>query len=177
MTARRCSSACATWSPPRARRSHRALAPRPATDVFGPLVGAAAAAATTAEYALVLESVLEGYLLHYGRPRLLDTDDGPAAARGRLHVCARPQPARRLGDLEAVRALADLITLSARAREAGGATDDKDCAGLWALSALAVGAGPWPGYERQLPPRARAAPTPAGCSQRRAPGGRAGHRA
>ena len=92
--------------------------------------------------------MLEGYLLHFGRSRLLDTsDDDLRLLAGdyctRSGLTGWPQ----LGDLAAVRALADLITLSARhhaAATAGGEVLE----GLWALSALAVGGGPWPGTRR-----------------------------
>ena len=98
----------------------------------------------------MVESVLEGYLLHCGRPRLLDTTDQDLRllAGDYMYALGLSRLAR-LGDLPAVRALADLITLSARQRAAG--TDDHDLlAGLWGLSALAVGAGPWDRYEQAI---------------------------
>ena len=100
---------------------------------------------TPAEYALVVESVLEGYLLHYGRPRLLDTadEDLRLLAGDYLYALGLSRLAR-LGDLEAVRALADLITLCARPcrrrRRRGDRRPARRACGL--LSALAVGGGP-----------------------------------
>ena len=47
--------------------------------VFGPLVAAGPAPRRPAEYALVIESVREGYLLHYGVPRLLAGHDDDLA--------------------------------------------------------------------------------------------------
>ena len=106
-----------------------------------------------AELALVLESILEGYLLHYGRSRLVDTADEDLRLLAGDHLYALGlSRLARLGDLEAVRALADLITLCARAHaDAGGnGGSPGDPAALWLLSALAVGAGSWPEYRRSL---------------------------
>ena len=44
------------------------------------------------DYALVVEAVREGYLLHYGSPRILRGVDADLAARGRGR---RPSPPRR----------------------------------------------------------------------------------
>jgi hypothetical protein len=128
-----------------------ALRAAPGEDALGPLVQAAAADRTDPfEYALVVESVLEGYLLHFGRPRLLDAaDEDLRLLAGDYMYALGLSRLARLGDLPAVRALADLITLSARQRAAG--TRDADLlAGLWALSALAVGGGPWDRYEQAI---------------------------
>lgn len=125
-----------------------ALVSTPGEDALGPLVVAAAAARPDGpEYALVVESVLEGYLLHFGRPRLLDTADADLRllAGDYMYALGLSRLAR-LGDLEAVRALADLITLSAR-HHAAAPGDHRLLEGLWALTALAVGGGPWAGYE------------------------------
>jgi hypothetical protein len=130
------------------------LGPAAADEVIGPLVAACAAGRPEApELALVLESILEGYLLHYGRSRLLDTtdDDLRLLAGDHLYALGLSRLAR-LGHLDAVRALADLITLCARAHadaEANGAAGDRPSA-LWLLTALAVGGGRWPAYERSL---------------------------
>ena len=126
-----------------------ALARRRGDDALGPLVAAAAAPRPDGrrEYALVVESVLEGYLLHFGRTRLLDTaDEDLRLLAGDYMYALGLSRLARLGDLAAVRALADLITLSAR-HHAAGADDAELLEGLWTLSALAVGGGPWPGYE------------------------------
>ena len=131
-----------------------ALAPPGAEDVIGPLVRACAAGRPEcAELALVLESILEGYLLHYGRSRLVDTADEDLRLLAGDHLYALGlSHLARLGDLEAVRALADLITLCARAHaDAGGnGGPPGDPAALWLLSALAVGGGSWPEYQRSL---------------------------
>jgi hypothetical protein len=137
-----------------------ALAAPGAQDVIGPLVRACADrredqhdARPGPELALVLESILEGYLLHYGRPRLVDTadEDLRLLAGDHLYAVGLSRLAR-LGDLEAVRALADLITLCARAHADAGANGSPAGApaALWLLTALAVGGGSWPQYERAL---------------------------
>ncbi len=66
-------------------------------------------------YALTLAAVREGYLLHYGEGRVLDTPDPDLALLGgdRLYALALAQLAA-LGDLAAVAALADLISACAR---------------------------------------------------------------
>jgi hypothetical protein len=137
-----------------------ALAAPGAEDVIGPLVCACAArgeghenARPAAELALVMESILEGYLLHYGRSRLVDTADEDLRLLAGDHLYAVGlSHLARLGDLEAVRALADLITLCARAHaDAGGNGGPPGVpAALWLLSALAVGGGSWPQYQRSL---------------------------
>jgi hypothetical protein len=131
-----------------------ALGAEPGEDILGPLVRAVAADGRDAgEYALVIECILEGYLLHFGRSRLLDTPDRDlrllagdymyALGLGRL---------ARLGDLDAVRALAELITLSARHHAAVPAAEarPRELASLWSLTAMALGHGSWPGYEAAL---------------------------
>ncbi len=93
--------------------------------VFGPLVAAGPrAAAAPAEYALVVESVREGYLLHYGEPRLLAGQDADLSLLAGDYLYALGiERLSALGDAEAVRVLADLISDCARLhteeREAG----------------------------------------------------------
>jgi len=72
-------------------------------------------AAAPAEYALTVESVREGYLLHYGRSRLLaghDADLGLLAG-DYLYALGLDRLAR-LGDVTAVAILADLISRCAQ---------------------------------------------------------------
>ena len=68
-----------------------------------------------AEVGLVLEAVREGWLLHAGRPRVVgDADPDLALLAGdRLYALGLERLAA-LGDLEAVAALADLISECAR---------------------------------------------------------------
>jgi hypothetical protein len=73
-----------------------------------------------AEVRLLLEAIREGYELHYGRSRLVETDDADLAllAGDRLYALGLERLAA-LGDLDAVRVLADLISESARVHAEG----------------------------------------------------------
>ena len=73
-----------------------------------------------AEVRVLLEAVREGYLLHYGRSRLVATADADLAllAGDRLYALGLERLAA-LGDLDAVRVLADLISESARLHAEG----------------------------------------------------------
>ena len=67
------------------------------------------------EYAWVIESVREGYLLHYGTPRLLAGHDSDLALLAGDYLYALGiERLARLGDASAVKKLADLISLSAQ---------------------------------------------------------------
>jgi hypothetical protein len=79
-----------------------------------------AAFAPPGEYALVLEAVREGYLLHYGEPRLLAGHDADLAllAGDYLYAIGIERLAT-LGDTEAVLVLGDLISTSARLHTEG----------------------------------------------------------
>ena len=129
------------------------LAAPGAQDVIAPLVRACAAGrAQRAELALVLESILEGYLLHYGRSRLVDTADEDLRLLAGDHLYAlgsppRP-PGRPRGRAGAGRPDHALCPCPCDAGGNGGSPGDP--AALWLLSALAVGAGSWPEYRRSL---------------------------
>jgi hypothetical protein len=81
-------------------------------SVFGGLV--------PEQFALGVETIYEGYLLHYGRPRLFAPSDEDVAlllgdylyAHGLVRIAAT-------GDLDAVAALADLISACAALRAEG----------------------------------------------------------
>jgi hypothetical protein len=111
------------------------------TPVHGLLVAAGPrAAAAPAEYALLIESIREGYLLHYGSPRVVVGTDPDLALLAGDYLYARGlERLAALGDLEAVRELSDLISLSAQvhAEPDGGATGEA----LWLASAVAVASG------------------------------------
>jgi hypothetical protein len=89
--------------------SLRAAAEREAEPVFSSLC--------EERFALGVETIYEGYLLHYGRPRLFAPADGDTAlllgdylyAHGLVRVAAT-------GSVEAVNDLAELISLCAQAR-------------------------------------------------------------
>jgi hypothetical protein len=110
----------------------------------GPGLGAAAAAgprivANRAEYELLVEAIYEGYLLHYGAPRVVrpDGDDLALLAGDALYALGLQRLAA-LGDLDAVAELADVIALCARAH-ADGRPDL--AAAAWEAGAHAVGHG------------------------------------
>jgi hypothetical protein len=109
-----------------------------------PDFGAVAAAGPRAEgqedeIALVVEAIREGYLLHYGTPRIFALEDGDLAllAGDRLYALGLARLAR-LGDLLAVGELADVIALSAQA-QAEGRHDVAEA--VWDAGAAAVGWG------------------------------------
>jgi hypothetical protein len=92
------------------------------------------------EYELLVEAIYEGYLLHYGRPRLIDAPEADLGllAGDRLYAIGLARLVE-LGDTLAVAELADTITLSALAHGAGQA----DLAeATWGAGAAAVGWGP-----------------------------------
>jgi hypothetical protein len=107
------------------------------------------AASAPAEYALVVESVREGYLLHYGEPRLLSGyDDDLALLAGDYLYALGLERLAALGDAEAVRVLSDLISGCAQLH----AEDREDGAEeLWRRSVEAIAGRP-PG--RASPPGA-----------------------
>jgi hypothetical protein len=113
---------------------------------FGPLAAAGPRAASApAEYALVVESVREGYLLHYGEPRILSGHDPDLALLAGDYLYALGiERLAGLGDSSAVRELADLISLCAQLHAEGRADL---VPALWEASATAVGAGPLEAHE------------------------------
>jgi hypothetical protein len=90
------------------------------------------------EYALGIETIYEGYLLHYGRPRLFEPDDQDAAlllgdylyAHGLVRI-------EEGGTVEAVSDLAELIALCAYLRAEEIVGDGP----VWAATAAALGRG------------------------------------
>jgi hypothetical protein len=90
------------------------------------------------ELALAVETIYEGYLVHYGRSRLFAQDDADTSlllgdylyAHGLVRVAAT-------GNVAAVGDLAELISLGAHAR-----ADGRDGEGAaWAATAALLGAG------------------------------------
>jgi hypothetical protein len=91
------------------------------------------------QYELLVEAIYEGYLLHYGAPRVVRAADADlrVLAGDRLYAIGLARLVE-LGDTRAVAELADTITLSALAQGAG----DAALAGaVWAAGARAVGWG------------------------------------
>ena len=116
---------------------------------LGMLVAAGPRAADApTQYAILFESIREGYLLHYARPRLLDGADEDLALLAGDYLYARGlERLAALGDLEAVRELSDLISLVAQVHSEPAAEPHRGCAALWLASAVTVGAGPPPGHD------------------------------
>ncbi len=92
------------------------------------------------EYELLVEAIYEGYLLHYGEPRLLSVAEADLGllAGDRLYAIGLARLVA-LGDTLAVAELADTITLSALAQGSG---DSNLAAAVWTAGARAVGWGP-----------------------------------
>ena len=124
-----------------------------ATDPGGaePALGLLAAAGPRAaeargEYSLVIESVREGYLLHYGEPRVVvGADPDLALLAGDYLYALGLERLAALGDLEAIRELSDLISLSAQLHDAGGGEQGANA--LWLASSMAVATGATPEHE------------------------------
>lgn len=89
-------------------------------------------------HALGVETIYEGYLVHYGRPRLFAPADEDVAlllgdylyAHGLVRIAAA-------GDVAAVADLAELISLCGQIRAEGGSGDGE----AWAATAACLGAG------------------------------------
>ena len=110
-----------------------ALRPRGARDrvpVFSPL--------TEARFALAVETIYEGYLVHYGRPRLFAPGDSDTVlllgdylyAQGLVRLSGA-------GSVEAVADMGELISLCAQLRAEGTGDDGP----AWAASVALLGRG------------------------------------
>jgi hypothetical protein len=97
------------------------------------------AAAHRDDVELALTAVLEGCLLHYGRPRALKITDPDLAllAGDRLYALGLARLAA-IGDLNAIAELADIISLSAQAHTAG---DEALALAVWHAGAASIGWG------------------------------------
>lgn len=94
------------------------------------------AAAAPAEYALVVEAVREGYLLHYAEPRLLARHDADLGllAGDYLYALGLDRLAA-LGDTAAVAVLSELIGNCARLHAEG---REAEVELLWTAAAYAI---------------------------------------
>jgi hypothetical protein len=120
-----------------------------ATEAPAPLGDLAAsgprAAGDPDRYALLVEAIREGYLLHYAAGRVVRSDDADLAllVGDQLYALGLAELAA-LGDLDAVGELADVISLTAAAQ----AVADEDLAeAVWEAGAVAVGWGASPDHE------------------------------
>ena len=96
-------------------------------------------AAAPGEYALVVEAVHEGYLLHYGESRLLaDPDPDLALLAGDYLYALGLDRLAALGDERAVGILSDLISRCARLHAEG---DVEGIPDLWRKAAEEIAAG------------------------------------
>jgi hypothetical protein len=111
-----------------------------ATAAAGPRAGE-----READYALLVEAILEGYLQHYGTGRVVRPDDPDLAllAGDRLYAMGLARLAE-VGDVEAVAELADVISLAAQAQAEG---DPERAAAAWTAGVAAVGHGGGPALE------------------------------
>ncbi len=98
------------------------------------------AAGRREEYELLVEAIYEGYLLHYGTPRVVRVPEADLRllAGDQLYAIGLARLVA-LGDILAVAELADTITLSALAQGAG---SGELAEAVWAAGARAVGWGP-----------------------------------
>jgi hypothetical protein len=109
-----------------------------APPVLGPLAAAGPRAASDPdEYAFVVESIREGYELHYGTSRVLEGQDRKLGllAGDYLYALGLDRLAS-LRDSEAVAELSDLISLSAICHAEG---NEGALPALWIAAAVAVG--------------------------------------
>jgi hypothetical protein len=92
-----------------------------------------------ARYALGLETIYEGYLCHYGRPRLFaPRDDETALLLGDYLYAHGLVRIANTGNVDAVAELAGLISLCARLR----AENEEGDGEAWAATAVALSAEP-----------------------------------
>src|SRR5680860_303210 len=99
-------------------------------------------------YAAIIELVREGYLLHYGDPRLIDGADRDLMLLAGDYMYAKGlERLAALGDLAALRELSDLISLSAQLHADGAPPTDPEPATLWLASCVAISTGPSDAHE------------------------------
>jgi hypothetical protein len=125
------------------------LGDRHLSDGAGPAQIAASgprAQAHSEEYELLMEAIYEGYLLHYGSPRVVRPQEADLGllAGDQLYALGLARLVA-LGDLAAVEELADVITLTALAQGEG--REDLALA-VWAAGAHAVGWGSTDSHRR-----------------------------
>jgi hypothetical protein len=123
-----------------------AVAPASAEGALGEVAAAGRRAeGHEDDYALLVEAIHEGYLLHYASGRVVRPDDPDLSllAGDRLYALGLARLAE-LGDLAAVTELADVISLAAQAHAEG---DAERARAVWEAGVRAVGDGPPPDHE------------------------------
>jgi hypothetical protein len=123
-----------------------AVAPASSDGAYGAVAAAGArAAGREDDYALLVEAIHEGYLLHYASGRVVRPEDPDLSllAGDRLYALGLARLAE-LGDLAAVGELADVISLAAQAHAEG---HPERAAAIWEAGVRAVGEGPPPDHE------------------------------
>lgn len=116
------------WAEALLSRDQRELIP-----VFSPL--------GEERFALAVESIYEGYLLHYGAPRLFEpADPGTAVLLGDYLYAHGLVRLAEHGDVAAVGDLAELISLCTQLRAEAAGADTPDGV-VWAATAALLGAG------------------------------------
>ena len=123
------------------------IAPHVAEARVAPAIGALVAAGPRCSeapgaYAAVVESVREGYLLHYGEPRLLAALEPDLRLLIGDHLYARGiERLVALGDLVAIRELSDLISIAAQL-DASPGESLAAAEAAWLATCLAIAIGP-----------------------------------
>jgi hypothetical protein len=133
------------------RADRSVVSPHAADPSAEPVLGSLAAAGprtttTAGEYALVVEAVREGYLLHYepAAARVVrDADADLALLAGDYLYALGLDRLATLGDLEAVRELSDLISLAAQLHDGERPPERaaREARALWLATATAIAAG------------------------------------
>ena len=128
------------------REGENVISPHVRDSDDEPVLGALAAAGPRAaeapsEYLLLVEAIREGYLLHYETPRLIEgADPDLQLLAGDYLYALGLERLAAMGDLAAVRELADLISLAAKIQAEPGSPDGATAA-LWLAATVAVAAG------------------------------------
>jgi hypothetical protein len=123
-----------------------AVSPASVDGAYGALAANGRRAAGREEdYALLVEAIHEGYLLHYASGRVVRPEDPDLSllAGDRLYALGLARLAE-LGDLDAVAELADVISLAAQAHAEG---DPQRATSVWDAGVRVVGDGPPPDHE------------------------------
>ena len=123
-----------------------AVTPSSSDGAFGSVAASGRrAAGHEDDYALLVEAIREGYLLHYASGRVVRPEDPDLSllAGDRLYALGLARLAE-LGDLEAVGELADVISLAAQAHAEG---DPDRATAVWDAGVRVVADGPPPDHE------------------------------